>query len=166
MSMITLLLIRHDEVAGLLESPLTIRGMPIYEEALPPPFVLSLALEQNCEWTIPRLFVDETENAVVGSGGFKRPPADAQIEIGYGVATRCRGRGVATEGVRQLVAEAFGSAEVAEVIAETAVHNLASRRVLQKIGFEWVGQSDDVADGLVDCWSLKKTPAPTLSARR
>lgn len=154
--MISLLLIARDEAAGLLAAPGVIRGMPVYEEALPPPAVLSLMLKQKSEWTIPRLFVDEEQLAVVGSGGFKRPPSNAQVEIGYGVGTRCRGRGFATEGVRQLVAEAFGSKEVEEVIAETSVSNVASRRVLEKIGFKFVGQRHDVEDGLLDRWSLRR----------
>ena len=81
--MISLLLIARDEAAGLLAAPGVIRGMPVYEEALPPPAVLGLMLKQKSEWTIPRLFVDEEQLAVVGSGGFKRYFQETDIMHAY-----------------------------------------------------------------------------------
>jgi RimJ/RimL family protein N-acetyltransferase len=154
--MVHLLVISRKEAAALLECPLTIRGLQIYEDALPASNVLRRLLESNSEWTVPRLFVDDQLRVVVGSGGFKRAPANRRVEIGYGVAPRCRGKEIATEAVRLLVAEAFRSRDVEEVTAETSVTNLASRRVLEKLGFICVGQRDDIEDGRLDCWVLKK----------
>ena len=42
-----------------------------------------------------RLFILEDPRTLVGWGGFKGPPADGVVEVGYAVAPDFRGRGIA-----------------------------------------------------------------------
>ena len=60
------------------------------------------------------------------------------------VAPEEQGRGVATTAVAELCRMAFEQAEVTQVVAETAVGNVPSQRVLEKVGFVRVGTRDTV----------------------
>jgi len=81
------------------------------------------------------------EFLLVGSGGFKGPPQpDGTVELGYSVLPQYRGRGYATEAVAALLLWAFSHNEVTRVIAETALENRSSVRVLKKLGFTCIGQ--------------------------
>src|SRR4051794_768371 len=54
--------------------------------------------------------------------------------IGYRLRVSGWGRGLATEGARAMVGQAFACEEVERVVASTMVANAASRRVLEKLG--------------------------------
>ena len=82
-----------------------------------------------------------------GWGGFKGPPADGIVEIGYEIAEARRGRGLATAATRAMLTEAFADTRVRTVIAHTLAHRNASNRVLQKAGFHHDAQT--VQDGAV-----------------
>ncbi len=64
-------------------------------------------------------------------------PADesGSVEIGYGLAGPYRGRGFATEVVAALTQSLAGRPGVKRVLARTAPDNVASWRVLEKVGF-------------------------------
>jgi transcription antitermination protein NusB len=82
-------------------------------------------------------FVLLREDAVlVGSAGFKGPPRDGTVEIGYGIVTDYRRRGYAAETVRGLLQRAFDRPDVERVIAETLPDLVASIAVLRTCGFE------------------------------
>jgi RimJ/RimL family protein N-acetyltransferase len=82
-----------------------------------------------------RLFVLDDLRMLGGWGGFKGAPADGTVELGYAIAPGLRGRGIATDAVRELLSEAFSASEVRSVIAHTLPESNASTRVLQKTGF-------------------------------
>src|SRR5215211_3257994 len=63
-----------------------------------------------------RLFVIEEPPTLVGWGGFKGPPRDGVIELGYAIAPAWRGRGLATAAVRELLREGFGAPGVQAVL--------------------------------------------------
>jgi RimJ/RimL family protein N-acetyltransferase len=85
---------------------------------------------------------ERESDLAVGGAGFKGPPdPDGEVEIGYGLAESARSRGLATEAVGSLVAFARDRG-VGAVTAETDAQNLASQRVLLRVGFEEVGRSD------------------------
>ena len=86
---------------------------------------------------------------VVGTCSFKGPPADGVVEVAYGVAPDHQGKGYATEAARALVSYAFGFADVRVVRAHTLPESIASKRVLAKCGFRYVGEIIDPEDGLV-----------------
>jgi RimJ/RimL family protein N-acetyltransferase len=143
-------------IAELLGGSRNIGHLIVAEGALPPDFILewaALAMSSGepAYWRAPRLFVAD-ELAAVGTGGFKGCPVAGNVEIGYNVAETMQRKGYATEAVRQLVREALLRPEVSQVVAETAIDNIASRRVVEKVGFFHVEQRDSASDGLVDRW--------------
>jgi [ribosomal protein S5]-alanine N-acetyltransferase len=86
----------------------------------------------------------------VGQCGFKGPPdTNGVVEIAYGVASEQEGKGYATEAARALVAYAFSIDQVNRVRAHTLPTSSASKRVLAKCGFQYVGEINDPEDGLV-----------------
>lgn len=84
-----------------------------------------------------RLFVAGDPPELVGWGGFKGPPNDGVVELGYEIAEARRGRGLATAATRGMLAEAFSDERVRAVIAHTLPERNASNRVLEKAGFEF-----------------------------
>ena len=86
-----------------------------------------------------RLFVAGEPPALVGWGGFKGPPRDGAVELGYAVAPAREGRGLATAAVRAMVEEAFADPAVRAVIAHTLPEPGPSPRVLEKAGFRFAG---------------------------
>jgi RimJ/RimL family protein N-acetyltransferase len=60
-------------------------------------------------------------------------------ELGYWLGVPYWGRGFATEAVRALIDHAFGDLEHETLISGARVNNPASRRVLEKCGFQWTG---------------------------
>ena len=93
--------------------------------------------------------VQNENGAVVGTGGFKGPPAEGVVEIAYGVAPEHQNKGYATEVAAALVGYAFAFGEVNVVRAHTLPDAVASKRVLAKCGFDHVGDVVDPEDGLV-----------------
>ncbi|PUA82962.1 GNAT family N-acetyltransferase [Nocardioides currus] len=95
----------------------------------------------------PRHVTRTFDGLVFGSIGFFGPPAPAddgvdEAEIGYGLVADARGRGVATEAVRALLAQA--DALGVRVRASVLPDNAASIRVLAKCGFtELRGANED-----------------------
>lgn len=72
---------------------------------------------------------------LVGGGGFKGPPAEGVIEIGYETRTAFRQQGFATEAMRAIVNWALEHPDVSLIVAETRPNNNASISVLGKLGF-------------------------------
>jgi len=60
-------------------------------------------------------------------------------ELGYWLGVAYWGHGFATEAVRALIDHAFGDLEHETLISGARVNNPASRRVLEKCGFQWTG---------------------------
>ncbi len=109
-------------------------------------------------WTLGFAIVDRGTHAVVGTCGFKGPPAaDGVVEIAYGVTPDQQGKGYATEAAEALVSYAFGEDQVRLVRAHTFAAANASARVLTKCGFKAVGEVIDPEDGLV--WRWERQPA-------
>jgi [ribosomal protein S5]-alanine N-acetyltransferase len=59
--------------------------------------------------------------------------------LGYWVAERLNGRGLATRAVADLIPIAFGELGLHRIEAGTLVDNIGSQRVLDKNGFERIG---------------------------
>lgn len=83
------------------------------------------------------------ERVLIGTAGYKGPPADGTVEVGYGIVTDHQRRGYASEAVRGLVARAFKVPEVRRVIAETLPELTASIGVLRKCLFELIGEGSE-----------------------
>jgi RimJ/RimL family protein N-acetyltransferase len=159
---ITVVLLDLSQLRALEADPSQLDRVPIVDGALPPHFLLASAIEALAQgkppiWFSTFAFIQEQPKRVVGTGGFKGAPADGRVEVGCGVAETVRGRGIATSAVLQLLKVAFADPEVSEVLAETAIGNVASRRVVEKIGFRHIGQRETKEDGVVDRWLLERS---------
>ena len=85
----------------------------------------------------------------VGTCSFKGPPADGVVEIAYGIHPECEGNGYASEAAQALIDFASSCDDVCMIRAHTLPNAPASKRVLAKCGFEYVGDTNDPEDGLV-----------------
>lgn len=72
---------------------------------------------------------------LVGICGFKGPPGQGMVEVGYGVLERFQRRGLATEATAALTRWAFSHPRVELVMAQTLPDLTPSIRVLEKLGF-------------------------------
>jgi len=103
-----------------------------------------------------RLFVAEDPPTLVGWGGFKGPPQEGAVELGYAVAPGWRGRGVASAAVAAMLSEAWAAPDVHAVLAHTLAERNASVRVLEKAGFTREGERIDADVGAVWRWRLQR----------
>lgn len=86
----------------------------------------------------PTLVVAATQKPggnVVGMGGIERS-CDGDLVLGYWLGRRFWGLGYATEIAQALVDHAFDAAATDRLTVNCRVTNAASRRVLQKCGFQ------------------------------
>lgn len=81
----------------------------------------------------------------VGLVGFKgEPNAEGSVEIGYGIDAEYQRLGYMTEAVKGMIAWAFTDPACKIITATlTAPDNIASHRVLQKVGMEQVYSGPD-----------------------
>jgi RimJ/RimL family protein N-acetyltransferase len=78
------------------------------------------------------------DGALVGACGYARGGQD-EPELGYWVGEPYWNAGFATEAVRALIDYAFADAGLDAVTSSCRVNNAASRRVIEKCGFQWAG---------------------------
>jgi ribosomal-protein-serine acetyltransferase len=102
-------------------------------------------------------------DVVVGAGGLHRRIGPGGLEIGYWVHVAYTRRGIATAGVRLLVAEAFADPAIdhVEILHDRA--NVASGRVAAAAGFTRVGDRPRPAvapgdEGVGVVWRLARAP--------
>ncbi len=103
-----------------------------------------------------RMFIYEDPPTLVGWGGFKGPPQEGAVEIGYAVAPAWRGRGIASAAVRELLREAWAASGVEAVLAHTLAEHNASVRVLEKAGFTNEAEVADADAGVLWRWRLRR----------
>lgn len=72
---------------------------------------------------------------IIGSCGFARPHGTQEIELGYRFARKHWGKGYATEITKAALQYGFQKLGFSEIIAMTDPQNLASQKILNKIGF-------------------------------
>lgn len=75
--------------------------------------------------------------------GKKDPENLSELELGYRLKKKFWGRGFATEVSGELIRHAFDELRAKKVWAYTLKKNLASRRIMQKLGMEFVCEYDD-----------------------
>ncbi len=94
------------------------------------------------------------EGAVVGGVRLGLTPEDRKADLGFSIAPRLWGLGLATEATSRVVAAAFKTLpELARVEAHTTGDNLGCQRVLDKIGMTREGRlrkAKVIDDRLVD----------------
>ena len=108
--------------------------------ALPPPHVAARSLSQldagvPAFWCVPFLVVERDSREILGGCTFKGEPIGGRVEIGYGVALSARRRGIATAAVSHLLRLAAASGLVRHVDAHILPGNIASTKVVSRLGF-------------------------------
>lgn len=113
---------------------------------LPHPYALKDAEEwihyadkARAQGTEYAFVITHEEAGVIGSVGFNRASGEAW-EIGYWVDPAVHGKGVATEAAQALLAWGEREFGVTKFVAGHFKDNPASGRVLEKLGFERVGE--------------------------
>lgn len=158
---VTLRAISIAEIQEIAESGL-LAGEKFAAGALPPPFVAQRSLTQiaagkSIEWCGNYFIVRNDDHMIVGGCGFKDTPLNGRVEIGYGVAPECQGQGIATVAVRALLAAAFASVQVDEVLAQINPANIASIRVAEKLNFVRGDTQLEEDNEVLDQWLVKKS---------
>lgn len=87
-------------------------------------------------------YVRKAGRVLVGLGGYAGLPADGCVEVGYSVLEAHQRQGFATEATRALIDRAF-SLGVYTVTAQTLPDLLPSIRVLERLGFRYVGAGSE-----------------------
>ena len=109
--------------------------------------------------------------ALVGGCGLHRRIGPDGLEIGYWVGAAHVGHGIATAAARALTDLAFTVPEVEGVEIHHDVANLRSRRVPEKLGFEWICQvpadrqlTGTAETGTDDVWRVSREAWADLRA--
>jgi RimJ/RimL family protein N-acetyltransferase len=110
---------------------------------LPNPYTLADALAFIDNTEVGPLRVNfgiySKDDGFVGTIGLM-PGEGERVTLGYWVGEAYWGRGYATEAAQAMVDLAFERLDAPFVAASARVTNSASRRVLEKTGFQWAGQ--------------------------
>lgn len=102
-------------------------------------------------WFTYWLIVIKDEKAGAGMLGFKGfPDEEGSTEIGYGIDPAYQGKGYMSEAVQSLIDWAFQH-PFCTCITATEVKNLASRRLLERLGGQLVNASDHATS-----WKIHK----------
>jgi len=88
------------------------------------------------------LFAGIDDGIVAGHAGlFPSRQIPGRVELGYTVKPKFWGMGYATEMARAVIAVAFNELGLESVVANAMPENVASRRVLERVGFSFVRDS-------------------------
>jgi len=91
------------------------------------------------------LIVEKKSNQIIGSAGYiGRPDNEGIVEIGFGIIPSKRGKGFCYESVEALLKWGLSHDEVKNIIAQCDKSNIASRKTLEKLGFEYIGEKDNL----------------------
>ena len=108
-------------------------------------------------------FAITVDNMVIGSIGiFRQGNIHRQTaELGYYIAEEYWGKGIMPEAVKQICEYVFANSDIIRIYAEPFAYNIASCRVLEKVGFQYEGtlRSNAVKNGRVidmEMYSLLK----------
>jgi RimJ/RimL family protein N-acetyltransferase len=83
-------------------------------------------------------FVTLRDGGIIGGCGLMMAEREAP-EIGYWLGVKYWGKGYATEAARAVIDHAFTDLDCEALQSAARVTNPASRRVLEKCGFQWTG---------------------------
>ncbi|MEO7995111.1 MAG: GNAT family N-acetyltransferase [bacterium] len=87
-----------------------------------------------------RWMVQRTDGVLIGTVAIKDVRWRMRYgEIAYGLGAEYHGRGYGTESVRLLVGKIFAESRLERLFAFIAAENIASRRIVEKLGFTHEG---------------------------
>ncbi|WP_374720630.1 GNAT family N-acetyltransferase [Peribacillus tepidiphilus] len=89
------------------------------------------------------LMIQKDEKTVIGDMGCKGgPDRNGVVDIGYGVVPEYRGQGYASEMAKALVVWLLSRKDVTKITANCFEDNIGSIRVLEKVGFTRLSESN------------------------
>jgi [ribosomal protein S5]-alanine N-acetyltransferase len=112
--------------------------------------------EPNQDWWKPFLLVMAKQRRVIGLAGFKGPPEEGCVEIGYCIAPSFRSRGYGTEAAKRLIGHALKQPGITKICAHTLPKESPSTSILIKCGLQKVRSVIDPEDGPLWRWELSK----------
>ena len=93
------------------------------------------------------LIVRRADGRIIGDLGTHGPPDKSGcVEIGYALAPSARGKGIGTAAVAALIKALARVPVVQRVTAVTGAQNTASRRLLERQGFQMTGTLPDTGE--------------------
>ncbi|CCO50208.1 Acetyltransferase gnat family [Vibrio nigripulchritudo SOn1] len=130
--------------------------------SIPPMHVLNRSVQhtksgKNEMWALPYMML--FHNHVVGFCGFKGEPIAGEVEIGYNVAEKQQGRGLAKSAVNKLCKVAFNSGLVENIVALISSTNVASLNVVKANNFVFTGKVVDDDNEKLEKWVLNLNKA-------
>ena len=87
-------------------------------------------LENEYTWG----FIRKSDNMLIGSGGIRFRTDENVWSFGYNLRFDCWGYGYATEASKRMIKYACSEHNAREFVAEHAIENIASGRVIEKCG--------------------------------
>ena len=108
--------------------------------------IAAVEQQRECNWVI----VERASARVAGTIGLRLQ--GHRVELGYALARASWGLGIATEASTAVVTWALGRPEIHRVWAVCDVENVASARVLEKIGMR--------REGRLAAWAIMPNLAP------
>jgi len=118
------------------------RRVARYLIAVPSPYPIALArawVSARAAWWhdgrgVTFAITRRDEDELLGSVSLRRYARDRRAELGYWLAAAAWNRGYASEATRAAVAFGFGELGLARIYAQVLAGNVASMRVLEKLG--------------------------------
>ena len=98
----------------------------------------------------PEAYAVLKEDILIGSAELLIHPngnhwwGEGSAELGYWVGVEYQRRGYATEACRSLIKRAFDDLGIKQIYATFKNENMASRRVLEKLGFEYYTELNNI----------------------
>jgi RimJ/RimL family protein N-acetyltransferase len=92
--------------------------------------------EHGCGWWAVEL---RSQNGLIGWNGLQFLPETGETEVGYLLGKPFWGQGLATEGARASLQYGFEHFDLETIIGITHPENIASQRVLEKLGLSLTG---------------------------
>ena len=89
--------------------------------------------------------IRRADDQVIGDVGFMGPPdATGAVSVGCAITEDARGQGYATEALAAVLEWARGQSGLTCVLADTTRSNLASQRLLERVGLHRVGEDGEL----------------------
>ncbi len=89
------------------------------------------------------VILKETGEFIGWCGLDHRNPADVDPALFYLLKAKYWGKGLATEATRALLGYAFDQLELGSLHAGAALENLASKRIMEKLGMKYLGLDEE-----------------------
>jgi RimJ/RimL family protein N-acetyltransferase len=107
--------------------------------------------------------LNRADDAFIGHCGLVHPGESSDVEVACALGQQFQKQGAAGEVVLATFRYAFETAGLEKVIALAYPENIASQKVMQKIGMKYVGLTDDYYHATLIMYQIERTdwqPAP------